>query len=332
MISASNHNDLLALAQRKRPILGPKPRPAERRHAWSVRVEVGEHRWFASVWPGFINGVDPLVPQAEALKSPRAEVPPREPVANLLIPGLLDFPLLPLKDWRDVTDGIPQYFADRGVRPAPKPPSAAAVLAGDDGSAFLSEMLAYSTDMKRRPLKACDLVLTVPRLATTYSTEVVDPSGVTGIITETTVAYSSAYVDSTGSRSRLTALREYKPPEPPSPLDRLLGVVEEEPADRLHLATIYALGPAGLEATPAIPTQDWEPSVAHFVFYNLSHAPRVAPLRQPPPPIRNLFPPSFGAGLLNPIANKILATGNEAFDKLWTAANNQASEGMFWTA
>jgi hypothetical protein len=91
------------------------------------------------------------------------------------------------------------------------------------------------------------------------------------------------------------------------------------------LATVFLLSPAHFEG-PVDGT--WEPFVKHALFWNLSHAPRVAKIADPKP-IR-LYTGLVG-GMFDGLFNQLLAPSNEASGRLAAAVESRSQEGRFWT-
>jgi hypothetical protein len=207
-------------------------------------------------------------------------------------------------------EGYPAALAEMGA----EPPSA-----GSDGPR-------EPTPGRTRAIRACDIVLATPRPVVSVR---VDLENALDSARNYQVGYG---VDSGdyGRPGEVYATARHDAAQALDPLQVLLGSWGQDARDRLTLATVYMLGPAGSAGSDGDPDGDWMPAVRHFVFWNLSHAARRdVPLR---PPQAITFSTPLGLGLAQSIANAYLQAGNDAYAGIVAALNAVNYAGRHWTS
>ena len=272
------------------------------RYPWFPIVRWIEGRWTVQIRPGFVNGEDPAVPgHGDLLDSPKI------PLSFRNVPGEGD-PLLP-------------FFEKLGVR---KP----------SGNISINATVSVSIDttdreqsaLPPRLLAACDVWVSVARATYRGVATIVDGSGTSGEAVDYSVTYDTSQLDRVGARPRLLVGPRMPPVKAPTLTERLSGQFQDDGEDRILISTLYFLSPP--DATDPQPNQLWQPFPANNCFWNLSHAARNDPPREPPKPIR-IFTGLVG-GFADLIGNQFLSQINEASDRVNNAVNTTTNEGRFW--
>lgn len=294
--------------------------PLQWRHPWHTLISWVDEKWQFNVKPGFVNGLDPVVPGTAP--KPTEENPKPTDM------GLLDVPWIPVRSTRPVgSDGsrVHAFFQKLGVKRARIP----TVTAANFDSVSVGDILQAVEDAKSsRKLVAFDIFITVARatykMNTTFTNNIV-----LGSLVEYTVTYDTASIAALGTRARLNQADKMEEPQKPDILSRLSGLVGDDGLDRLHIATGYLLAPADNPSDS--PDRNWTPYVEHKCFWNLTHRARNAP------PI-NI--PQLGgvAGLFALTSRYTIApaatfAAMEAEMQRITAAvfNSTSNSGIFWT-
>lgn len=314
------------------------------KHPWQVTPswDAANQRWVAGIHPGFVNGLDAAVtvvledaPQDTKDRIKRQGIA----AADSVDAWLTEEPLLPLMQWRaigaDATmqsaslsdDGslttsfepVPEFLSALGVG---EPPN----ISSETTDAGLVQRISGELEQAsgKRLLRACDLALYHDRFAT--STQWTQGVGIDGMFVQFNVTYQipptmreRAYIRASSNFEMLAS----------TPLqDRLKGDWTDTTFDALHLATVYLLSPenAALESAP---DQTWTPYVKHRLFWNLNYASNVL---EPALKHENMvFNTGLAAGLLDTIANQILATINDQNAAIAEFLNRNTLEGRFWS-
>lgn len=276
-------------------------------HPWRTKAawDAVSSVWRAGVEPGFVNGLDP----------------------DFAAVRLLDGPTPELRGWRKIggslggDEAVHPYFLARGVQPL-RP------LLGVTSGGELINRLSETRTPAARELRAMDVVLAVARPALRGTVEIVDATGITGVVAQYRTTVDVTAVRQAGGRPKLRMESRYAPPQPPSLAARLLGLWTDPTEDTRLIATVYLLSPQG---TPegAEPDGTWQAITRHHTWWNLCHGSKNTVPVQPPPPIR-LFT-GLAAGLGDAIGNQILSGINEFSDRVSNAINNVTMEGQYYT-
>lgn len=271
-------------------------------YPWFPIVRWIDGRWTVQIRPGFVNGQDPTVPgHGDLITGPKI------PLSFRSVPG--------------EGDGIPPFFVPLGVR---KPVSGTSI-----NALGMVEMDTTQRDegaLPPRLLAACDVWISVARATYRGTATVVDASGTSGEVVDYSVSYDTSQLDRVGARARLLVGPAMPAVKAPSIYDRLNGQFQDDGEDRLLISTIYFLSPP--DVTDPTPNQLWQPYPSNNCFWNLSHAARNDPPKEPPKPIRIFTGLAGGWGDL--IGNQLLSGINEASDRVNNAVNTTTNEGRFW--
>ena len=289
----------------------------------------GAGRWECTVEPGFVEGVDPRVPGAEAEEAARLEEQKKGSGKNVII-GLCDRPQVPFYEYKGVTSAIPRFFQVLGVKEHKDKVTinvAAEKITWDITNA-------QDTGPKERWLQQVQVYISKARA--TYSMDAtVQGNLVMGQIVDYTVKYDTALLEQAGSRARLLTAGKMPATYVPSLADRIAGVYGDDGEDRHLVSTVYFLSPADYkppeEGKMLPPDETWTPYVQHALFWNLC----CVALNLPPVNVKQSPKDPFLAWYVGRYTVAPMATEGamEAeMQRLLVAAMNESSnQGHFWT-
>lgn len=275
-------------------------------HPWHTRCTWDERgaRWLARTQPGFCwNGRDPGVIAAGALDS------------RLLAPEsgellLTDAPVFPITATRLVRDP-PPFFLARGARPRREP-----------GESLSEEIAlpAFDEQQPARLLRACDLVLTQMRPRNVVRWQIAPPE------TGTQAEFALATTGTLAQHARLSVVREFAPAAR-DPFLQITGALEDDGRDQMRVATLFFLGPPGLEDESAPPDRAWEAHTRHDAFWNAVYAftPAVTLGVEP----FRLTLAGLGTAFSQFAVNQMLAQNNDATAAALQALASRAGAGEF---
>jgi len=331
-IKATAWNSLLAKIRSARPLGGVGVRVTDTtigslvsadpsggfEHPWKLNPMWRDEEWRVFVRPGFVNGLDATIGMGDEdiglTDKDRPYLTPgwRNPLASRGMAASLVGDLITLPG-----EGYPKFFESIGVRPAN--PGSRAMQAYDP-----------QTEVERtRELRACDIALVVPRVATNQQVDIHDPFSEAQTVTISTV-FNDSYARSVKSKYRLRSVPKWELPKEPTAMDRLMGQAVEPQTDEIKIATLWMVSPPSPEGgEDAQPDGSWMAYPQYNVFWNLCHAPRRQVPAVPPKPI-TLHTGLLG-GLADSIFNAILAPINDANSKVQAFLNATTFKGEFWT-
>jgi hypothetical protein len=291
---------------------------AEFRHPWWTTTSWSEEeqQWRSTTRPGFINGYDVTVETVVEGKTKQVPLTAQER------------PSLPLS-WRNVLaprgvtasiagefsftagEGYPKFFESVGVKPA-----------HPGGSSETGE----EEEGRTRELRACDIFVKVPRIATKQQvTEEGLESSRAFVITS---VFVNDFVRASESRYQLHATPKWTAPVEPTALDRLLGTAVEPQTDEILIATMWAVSPEDTEAEAEV-TSEWTIYKQYHVWWNLMHASRNVVPKEPNPPIRIVT--GLVAGIADSIFASLLTPVNQANAQIDAFLGAGDFSGRFWT-
>ena len=287
-------------------------------HPWKLNPIWREDEWRFFVRPGFVNGFDATIAMDDEdiglTDADRPYLVPgwRNPLASLGMTASFGEELNSLP-----AEGYPKFFESIGVRPA------------NPGSSSTEAYDPQGEAERTREIRACDIVIVVPRIATSQKVEIHDPFSEAQTVTISTV-FNDSYASSVKSKYRLGTLPKWEPPQEPTALDRLMGTAVEPQTDEIKIATLWMVSPPSPEGGEnAQPDGSWTAYPQYDLSWNLAHAPRRPVLSTPPNPI------SLHTGLLNGMAdglfNAILAPLNDSNRQVWEFLNATTFKGEFWS-
>lgn len=303
-------------------------------HPWTVsmrwvvntdpkRKEKGD--WYAFVKPGFVNGRDVTVTRPATKKMPEQQIP----LTDSNPEGLRMSWRNPLKSQGVVAtesgdvralpgEGYPPFFETIGVKPAAK---------GGDPFSDPDVINAGSEEGRKREIRACDIFLVTPRIATAQDVTVTDPLTASQTVRIDT-KFVNDYYRNAPSKHMLKATSKWKEPREPDALERLIGTAVEPQTDEIRIATVWMV--SGDDADEdSIPDETWTAYPQYAVFWNLMHASQQEIPKVPTPPI------TLQTGLLGGMADSIfaglLSPVNDAFAQIEAFLGAGNFKGNYWS-
>lgn len=277
----------------------------------------GKGKWVAAVRPGFVNWRDVTIHEKRKdveLDVPLTdETPPELVFSSFRNPAAASGVTTNLAGQFQQTagEGYPKYFESLGVKPAAKSGPVGAEEAESAG--------------RTCQIRACDVVLITPRIATRQNITVTDPRA-TGQTVEISTEYLNAELRGAPAHRLITTDNHTGPPEP-SLLDRLEGTAVEPQTDELKLSTVYFVSPPGADED-AEPDETWTPYPAYFVFWNVAHASLAQLPESTPAPLRVDIP--LAGGVAQPVANALLSLSNDSAGALSQFLRAGNFQGRYW--
>lgn len=278
----------------------------------------------AVVKPGFVNGIDPVVPGAPKI------VVGREQTSNDLLgggdtvdikaqPGLLDGPLIPLFGFGLVErkGGIPAGLADLGAVPYTGGISEGGVIEQEVGNPRYVAKTGIFLQCARPTAKMDVSTYNYPADAIEYN-----------------VSYDIDVFERLGVRARL-GVGSPPPNQKPTIMDKLAGGYTDPGIDCWMIATIYLLSPENPETDDKGPkiTEAWVPYVKHHAYWNLEYRFKmVPPVNSPSNIARAVLPLLAFTGRYTLAGQGFLASMESEANRLLAAVfNSKNTEGRFWT-
>lgn len=289
------------------------------RHPWSTQVEydAASASWVAYVKPGFVNGLDPRLPDVES-KAKKA-------TGQDVVVSLCDEEPTGLYGWSDV-ERPSKFFQEMGVV------SAREALKIDTNTGTVQmQISSTASGLPPRILKQCQIYIQQPRI--TYKVVASAPANlVTGDIADYNVTYDTTTLDLYGTRARLMT-GSVPGKVAPSLADRLSGAYGDDGMDYLLVADVFAVSPIDADG-PALQNvnSQWEIHVQHKLFWNVNHAMRNLPPVNLPRSMVDPFLAFFvGRYSFAPVAT--FGALQSEMQRITAAVfNSTAGEGRFWTA
>jgi hypothetical protein len=281
----------------------------------------------AVVNPGFVNGIDPVVPGA-----PKITIGQKETSSDLLSggdpvdikddAGLLDGPLIPLYGFIFVSRGIPAALTDLGA------------VGGGGGISVTgrseSTMSMTISEAPTNPRYVASTSIYLQCARPTHKMEVQLPGDFTTPV-QFNIMYDFAMLDLIGMRARLMVGGM---PDKPSDAQRRRGIVEDNGMDLWKIATVYLLSPEDPavddKGNPVV-NEAWVPYVKHHTFWNLEYRWKsIAPNNRAQIGSDLSLLPLIGRYTVAPLATKAAMDSqiNEITAGLFNAT---VPEGRFWT-
>lgn len=336
--STSAFNRLVDLYFRNRIVAALALEAAPWRHPWftTVRWDDEEETWLATVKPGACVSAssdgDPVV-RVDQVHAPaetveRLGLEPGEDARNgrgYLSEGapLALSPALFRSIGTDAigteslpAEAVPAFFAERGVM-------GARVLRDGGGAAVIQTDGLVSARRRARLLRACDLVLTHDRPATTAAARASDLSPGT-----VALEFSTGRATSYDAEPQLVARAKWENPADLAALDLALGTGTDSGRDEIRLATVYLLGPPGMEEGALPEGREWAAFVKHHVHWNLQYATRLAAVEVEPTRLETPIP-ILGAGELGRWGAAMTGEINGRIAEIESAMASVRNQGRF---
>ncbi len=327
---AQAHNEVVALVRRKTPryVRQEDPQPV---HPWQTKAawNAAEKRWEARVRPGFVNGMDPMVPGVEV---EREDWDPATGKAadRYRTATLCDEAGIPLHGFgagfEKISKAARIYFEKRGAVERKEEENYAV---NDLGMVTFQDTDQGAQPDVWRPLRSVDLYLAQARPSLRGVVDIVDGTGLTGQVAQYSSTYDTAMLDLHGYRARLQQAPKYPGnAAKPTAKDILAGNYTDDGEDRQPVCTVFLLGPQlGWDEEAPEPDGSWTAHVQHHLFWNVMYASRYEPPARPPAPIRL----TTGLALADTLGNQIMAPTNDLVSRVMAAFNARSPEGSFYT-
>jgi hypothetical protein len=302
------------------------------RHPWSMRLlwEIDEEDpddeggWSAFVWPGFVNGRDVAIARvskdAPDEQTYLTDENPaglrmswRNPLTSAGISATLDGEIVAAPG-----EGYPRFFETIGVKPAAK-----------GGNVFEEpDALDPSHDEFRvREIRACDVFLVTPRIATILAPTVLNPFTDSQSIRFDTI-FDNTYFRNAPARHRLLSTPKWTPPLEPTQADRLFGVAVEPQTDEILIGTVWIVSP-GEATSEDEPDESWEAYVQYKVFWNLAHASKSVNPGRPHEPIT--LNTGLAFGIADTLFSALLSPINDFYNRVQDFFREVENKGRYWT-
>jgi len=287
------------------------------RHPWKVSAQYIDGAWRFRVAPGFVNGEPPLVEGT----APEKENEEDEEPQNL---SILETDWIEARGFLPLgteLNPVPKYFESLGAKNIKAPN----VSLSNFDSVSASDLEAGESG---KPLVKLEIFLSKSRAQLVNSPQLVDSTGVTGTIFVNAPRYDTTALDRNGPQTRLLQAPEMPKPNPLNDAAlRILGLVPDEPEDRILVAIIYLL--ANSTRAGATPDDKWSAYIEQKLFWNLAHAPKNEVPRVDLPPVT--FFTGLAGGLGDIIINQNLALLNNLNQQAVNALDTTEVGGRYWS-
>lgn len=332
-IPADDWNEALDVLTQNRPLHLGSGGPSGWRHPWEI-VPIwsgGRKLWRYEITPGFVNGEPPLclMDRKDAPKQYKNRDEDRVEVPLTHSPQ----PVIQTSHWRRIGpdaspvgatqspgdlsvklnfEGVPEYFQAIGV--------------GDPPNTKLGQFgveTVIGPNTSTRLLRAVDVILTQPRPAVKAEVNV---GG--GPINGSFATVDLVYQMPDRKEPTIEHRSKYESAALSSELDLLSGGLQDEPWDKIHIATIYAVSPRGAREG-SDPDATWTLHPDHKVFWNLNHGTNRIPQSVPFQPL--VFPMHLAGGAGTLAVNSALAVINDNADLVLEYLRAARLTGRFWT-
>jgi hypothetical protein len=305
------------------------------RHPWQVSAQWSIDptiqplggQWTATLWPGFVNAQDVTIEVEIASKPNEPKQPVQVPLTDddppqLILSSFRDPAAPGLPQASDVGDiiippgeGYPKFFDSLGVVPASK------------GGTGLGALDSTPDPTRTRQIRASDIVLLTPRLATHQQVDVLDPGTDAQSVSISTVFDNTALINAK-SPHWLIATAKWQPSMEPTDLDRLMGTAVEPQTDEIKIATVWLVSPPDT-GSDAEPDQTWTAYPQHFVFWNLNYASLAQIPAAPPKPLKLVT--GLALGVADTLINGLLSPLNDAYAEISAMLNAANFSGRYWS-
>ena len=181
-----------------------------------------------------------------------------------------------------------------------------------------------ATPENLRLLRACDIVLTVPRTALNMAISI-GTAAVDSVVMEQKLGLTTPQA---GTKPTLSAVPLYTPVDTGDTKTQLLSGVYQEPTfDQWRIATVWALSPLNTKEGAA-PDASWTAYSQHGHFWNFGWAQRVSQIKDAKP--LQLTVPLAG-GIAQPTVNLMLSTYNDAYEAVLNSVTSNSMKGGIWS-
>jgi hypothetical protein len=286
-------------------------------HPFQVSAKYLEGAWRFRVAPGFVNGEPPLVEGT----APKKENEEDEEPPNL---SILETDWIEARGFLPLgteLNPVPKYFESLGAKNIKVPD----VSLENFSSVNASEL---EDSEPGKPLVKLEIFLSKSRAQLVNSPQVVDATGVSGTIFVNAPRYDTTALNRNGAQPRLLQAPEMPKPNPLNDAAlRILGIVPDEPEDRILVAIVYLL--ADTREAGATPDEGWTAYIEQKLFWNLAHAPKnEVPMVDLP---QTTFFTGLAGGLGDILINQNLALLNNLSQQAVNALDTTEVGGRYWT-
>jgi hypothetical protein len=284
------------------------------RHPWNTVVRWRGGQWQLNIRPGFVNGEPPIVVGSAP---PRQEGEENDPTDL----DLTQVPWISVPATRLEMMGVPQFFQKKGVAQIREAPNVTV-------ANFDSFNLGSLVDQERgeKLLRVVEVFISTARAQLVSEISQVDATGASGTILEYGARYDTSALERNGNQARIFLGLEFPQTKPPNLFQRLLGLEQDTPEDRLHIATVYFLSP---DLASQELNDRWQPYVKHRVFWNLAYT-SLNPI-PPQPPRRAPFFTGLAGGIGDAIINQTQALQGVLEQNVFNFYRRDDPTGAYWS-
>ncbi len=277
-------------------------------HPWKITTswDTTTAAWQMVVRPGFVDG---LPPKINGTFITDADMPVltaywRNPLEGSI--GVSDDGAF----YTATSEGYPKFFETLGVRTA----------AQDSRSATYDPSASWRT----RELRACDIILSTPRVGTIVDLTI-SSSDSGSTITGGTATWGDT--SNIGKEFKLYSSEKWTQQAEPTALEWMLGTYVEPTVDEIKLATVYAVSPPDPE-DGAEPDSTWVLYTKYFAFWNFVYS-----TQRPRNRVNyNNITLKTGIPLADEIGNGMLSVDNDTAQEIQNFYNATSFKGKFYNA
>lgn len=279
---------------------------------WTVTPDFDGEQWVCSIAPGLVNGLPAVWDGVDLLDAPvipitnyRSLGPDATPTLSVTLDGEI------IATYEEV----PPYFLALGVG---KPPTTSF----DPFAGGFSTALDYDS----RLLRCADLVLHQGRMSATTDIIIGDPASGSPNVVEYVTKVEGLLT--ANDPATIEQTEKYSPPQDNDPTAIMLGLLEEQKEDQIHIASVWFVSPPGWPRGTPIDAS-WDVHVQQLLWWDLDHSIKEAPPQLAHTALR--LDTVLAGGVANPINDYLTSQINDADSLFAQFFNKQDTPGKFWS-